>query len=65
MVIIFIRNSQKRKSYKAFVWNLPINGFDDFSQTTYAEDNTPNAKEDCLKKIIGSRKSLNNIVTKI
>ena len=51
MVIIFIRNLQKRKSYKAFDWNLPINGFDDFSQTTYAEDNTPNAKEDCLKRL--------------
>ena len=40
-----------------FDWNLPINAFEDFSKTTYAEDKTPNTKEDCVKKnFIGSRK---------
>ena len=33
-----------------FGWNLPINAFDDFSQTAQADDNTPNATEDCVKK---------------
>ena len=36
--------------------NLPSNAFDDFSQTAYADDNTPNATGDCVKKkLIGSR----------
>ena len=29
-----------------FGWNFPVNAFDDFSQTSYAEDNTPNATKD-------------------
>ena len=47
-----------------FEGNPPINEFDYFSQTTYAEDNTPNATEDCVKKnFIGNRKSLKNIIS--
>ena len=39
-----------------FEGNLPINAFDDFSQTTCAEDNTPNATEDCVKKKLYRKK---------
>ena len=48
-----------------FGLNLPVNAFGDFSQTAYAEDNTPKATGDCLKKLIGSRnrKSLKNIAS--
>ena len=30
--------------------NLPINVFEDFSQTALAKDNTPSATGDCVKK---------------
>ena len=47
-----------------FERNLPINEFDDFSQTTYAENNTPNATEDCVKRNLkGHRKSFKNIIS--
>ena len=47
-----------------FERNLPINEFDDFSQTAYAENNTPNATENCVKRnLIGNRKCLKNIIS--
>ena len=35
-----------------FDWNLLIDASENFSQTTYAEDNTPNATEDCVKETL-------------
>ena len=42
---------QNRKSCKVIVRYLAeINVFDDFSQIVYADDNTPNATGNCVKK---------------
>ena len=64
MVIIFILNLQNRKLCEVIVHYLAeTNAFDDFSQTVYADDNTPNATGHCIKKVIGSRESFENIVS--
>ena len=52
MVIIFMLNFLNRKLCEVIVHYLAeINAFDDFSQTVYADDNTPNATGDCIKKL--------------
>ena len=51
MVIIFIHNLQNRKSSKVIARYLTkINVFEALSQTVYADDKTPNATEDCVRK---------------
>ena len=51
MVIIFIHDLQNRKSSKVIVHYLTnINVFDAFSQTVYADNKTPNATGDCVRK---------------
>ena len=52
MVIIFMLNFLNRKLCEVIVHYLAeINAFDDFSQTVYADDNTPNATGGCIKKL--------------
>ena len=42
--------------------NLPSNAFDDFSQTAYADDNTPNAMGDYVKKTFQEVQKASNIL---
>ena len=55
MVRIFIHDLQNRKivlsHHMLFGQNLPINAFDDLSQTAYANQNTPNATGACVRKL--------------
>ena len=55
LAIIFLHDLQKRKSFKVTVcylcWNLPINAFDNFSQTVYTNENTPNGTGACITKL--------------
>ena len=47
-----MHNLQNRRSYKVIVrYLVEINVFDNFSQTVYVGDNTPNATGDCAKKV--------------
>ena len=49
--MIFIHNMQNRKQCKVILrYLLEIYAFDDFGQTVFDDDNTPNATGDCVKK---------------